>query len=96
MPGKASWNGRWSGEDKNYLAYRRLRVPTLERLGLELGATGKAWHHQWNDGWCARIHARILAENERPRKSDGFCGYEWMVDNILVYGDTEKPQAVPA
>jgi hypothetical protein len=33
-----------------------------------------------------------MASNERKRKSAGFCGYDWMVENILAYGDTEKPQ----
>jgi hypothetical protein len=92
MPNRGSWNGRWSGEGREYLIYKTLSEKTLIRLGIEMSAAGKSWHHCWNDGWTARIRARIMASNERKRKSAGFCGYDWMVENILAYGDTEKPQ----
>lgn len=34
-------------------------------------------------------------KGERLKKSDGFCGYGWMVDNILAYGSPYgKPKEV--
>jgi hypothetical protein len=32
------------------------------------------------------VSCRILLKGERLGKSDGFSGYDWMVDSILDYG----------
>ena len=84
MPGRGSWNGRWSGEDRNYIIVRDFGAKTLALL-LE-GATTQTWTHAWSDGWCATITGRVMERGERAPKSDGFCGYDWMVDNIIRYG----------
>lgn len=85
MPGVASWNGRWSGEDKRHIIVR----PVPESRILELGLP-RTFDHAWDDGWRASVSARVLAVGERPGKSDGFAGYGWMVDNIITYGSTNS------
>ncbi len=89
MPGRSSWNGKWSGQDKNYSRVCKLTDAQAERL---LGAQSeKSWLHRWSDGWCACVTARVLAVGVRVKKSDGFSGYDWMIDNILAHGSTLKP-----
>lgn len=90
MPGRASWNGGWSGESRNYILVRELDDIAIARL-LGAAMTSASWSHRWSDGWCAEVTARIVPAGEELPKSDGFCGYDWMVDNILrngsPYGD---------
>lgn len=85
MPGRASWDGNWSGEGRNYTIVRPLNGKTIERLFADKERA--SWAHRWNDGWCAVIDARIVPKGERFRKSDGFNGYGWMVENIIDHGD---------
>jgi len=84
MPSTGSWNGRWSGEARNYVIYRQLTDAQAAEL-LDGKATG-SWFHGWDDGWGAGIAARVMERGERRAKSDGFCGYDWMVTNILRLG----------
>ena len=89
MPGVASWNGKWSGDGRNYTIVRKMSDTAANKL--PSGSNTASWSHHWDDGWSARITASIVAPGERCKKSDGFYGYEWMVSNILCYGQTEKP-----
>ena len=93
MPGRNTWNGKWSGDDRNHTLLRTLDPMTAVSLD------GGYWSYAWSDGWCARITARIVLE-EPTEKSSGFCGYDWMVDSILRYGkiyaDHERPAEVTA
>lgn len=89
MPGVASWNGRWTGEGRKYFIIKSLPLSQIEKLGLN-GKTN-SWYHRWSDGWAAEVTARVLNKGERPGKSDGFSGYDWMVENILGYGETKEP-----
>lgn len=88
MPGRSSWDGRWSGDGRNYTTVRSLTNEAAAKLfAVEGGFTAhKSWTHRWSDGWCAQIEARIVRTGERLKKSDGFCGYSWMVDNIIRTG----------
>lgn len=89
MPSVASWNGKWTGEGKNYVIYKNFSNKRCEELGI--GENGKTWYHRWDDGWTACVSARIMKTGERKTKSDGFCGYDWMINNIIIYDSTEKP-----
>lgn len=84
MPGVNSWNNRWSGASKNFTVIRRMSELTASKLGIP-----RSWSHHWEDGWSACVTARIMAKGERAKKSHGFCGYEWMVDNILRCGSIQ-------
>jgi hypothetical protein len=82
MPNANTWNGRWSGEGRNYSIVKTLADRAAAAL-LE-GKPTLSWFHSWDDGWCAEVTARVVSG--RLPKSDGFCGYDWMVANILRWG----------
>lgn len=45
------------------------------------------WYYSFGDGWAASVSARVMSKGERSSRSDGFCGYDWMVRSILTHGD---------
>jgi hypothetical protein len=81
MPGVGSWNGRWSGEGRNYVLVRSIPAERVAALGIPT-----SWRYGWSDGWAASVSARVMEKGERRPKSDGFAGYDWMVDNIIRWG----------
>lgn len=85
MPNVASWNGRWSGEGKHHAIVRQLREGDLARLHIAEGMT-PSWYYNFGDGWGANVEARLVPAGARLKKSAGFCGYDWMVDNIIRWG----------
>lgn len=93
MPGKGSWNSRWSGESRNYTLVRDLDDDRAAQLD------GQSWSYRWPDGWRAEISARIMREGDTHKPSHGFHGYDWMVASILRYGkiyaDHERPESTP-
>jgi hypothetical protein len=91
MPGRGSWDGGWSGDVHNFLCTKVMSPTAAVRL--MRGQKRRTWTHRWSDGWSAQITARVLEPRERRAKTGGFSGYGWMVDNILRYDATEKPDA---
>ena len=91
MPGKASWDGKWSGDERNFTLLRDVD----DELGLKLD--DRSWSYGWPDGWRAEITARVVHDRETLKPSHGFHGYDWMVASILRYGkiyaDHERPEA---
>lgn len=53
----------------------------------DLSRCKNSWTHRWSDGWAAQVSARVVPAGEKLPKSDGFNGYEWMIDNILRNGN---------
>jgi hypothetical protein len=92
MPGRSSWDGGWSGEGKNYAVVRELSDEDLARLfdgvskDTKLVECRRIWTHRWSDGWIAKVTAHLVSVGEELAKSDGFNGYDWMIDNILRTG----------
>jgi hypothetical protein len=92
MPGRSSWDGKWSGEGRNYSLVRELADEDLAKLfglapeNFDLSKCRSSWTHRWSDGWLAEVSARVVPIKEELPKSDGFNGYDWMVDNILRNG----------
>lgn len=90
MPGRSSWNGRWSGEDKLYAIVKPIGRSAAARLKADEILSKRYFSHRWSDGWCASIEVieGDSTEVRRVRKhSKGFCGYDWMVANIMSHGD---------
>jgi hypothetical protein len=90
MPGSPSWNGRWSGEGRRHAVIRKV----TDRNGLAKSLDGRHWRHQWPDGWTAGVTARVMDVGERAKPSQGFCGYDWMVDDIIRFGQI-RPHGAP-
>lgn len=83
MPSCGSWNNKWSGEGKRY-------VNTRKNCQVPKDVIGKQFYHRWEDGWTACVDVQKLdckEANKIMRKSAGFCGYDWMIDSIIKYGD---------
>jgi hypothetical protein len=83
MPNVGSWNGKWSGEGREYNVVRRYGAKD-ERVSkiLEKGS----YYYDFGDGWGANISVERIANGreakKEKKKSMGFCGYEWMIDSI--------------
>ena len=84
MRNTPTWNGSWSGAGRLYA--KRVNVPKARAE--ELLKEGSFWW-SWSDGWSCAVdvvkpspaEARAMAKNTR-----GFCGYEWMIKSIILYG----------
>jgi hypothetical protein len=90
MPKRASWDGKWSGERKNYTLTRELEDVDATKVD------GRSWSYNWPDGWQARVDARIVRNGEPEVESNGFCGYDWMVRSILRFGEIYASHEEPA
>lgn len=98
MPGVASWNGRWSGKGRLYVIVKTYGSSRKTREHVERVLKAAPYYYRWSDGWAARIDVREVEAREGTRlakASNGFCGYDWMVESIWCYGaiyaDHEKP-----
>lgn len=91
MPGRGSWDSRWSGESRNYTLVRDLDDDSALQLD------GRSWSYAWPDGWRAEISACLVHPAAALKPSHGFHGYDWMVESILrhdkIYADHERPEA---
>uniref|UniRef100_A0A6M3KQE8 Uncharacterized protein n=1 Tax=viral metagenome TaxID=1070528 RepID=A0A6M3KQE8_9ZZZZ len=83
MPNNNSWNGKWSGDGKEYNIMRNFTSKKEAQRMLDKGY----YHYNFGDGWSAGIDVTKLDAKQarQARKaSKGFCGYEWMVDSIWL------------
>lgn len=85
MPSCGSWDGKWTGSNRNNSVVHDVSDEQIERFKLD----GGYFSYSWDDGWAAGITTRIMKKGERRKKSDGFSGYDWMVSNILSWGKPE-------
>ena len=92
MPGRNTWNGKWSGDDRNHTLLRTLDPMTAVSLD------GGYWSYAWSDGWCARITARIVLEEptEKSRASAATTGWSIASSATGDYADHERPAEVTA
>lgn len=94
MPSNNSWNGKWSGDDRLYA--RVMPFKMKRQLLDDIIAKGRHYYN-FGDGWCACVEVKVIDAKEARRirtKSQGFCGYDWMIDSILAHGGiyTEPPK----
>lgn len=93
MPGVGSWNGRWSGEGNLYAKIVKIGDARAHELD------GKSFNYFWTDGWVACVSCKIVdgKESRRVRKqSQGFCGYDWMIDSIRFRGEIKASHELKA
>lgn len=90
MPGVSSWNGRWSGEGREYVKVVSLGRSKKAAAAEAAIANDGYFYYSFGDGWAAAVSAALVdspAEARRLRRvSAGFCGYDWMVDEIVQHG----------
>ena len=79
-PRNNSWDNKWSGASKNYFKV----ISIAEKKAVDL-ITQRNFSYNFGDGWVAMI--KVERASGRQPKSDGFCGYEWMIDSIKQHGE---------
>ena len=97
MPGRSSWDGRWSGENRLHCIVKSFRGEKQVKEAFRI-LSSEPYRYLWDDGWSARIGVREVDSkeaNKLRRKSDGFCGYDWMVDTIIKYGKPLATHQIP-
>lgn len=85
MPHAASWNGKWSGEDRRWIRVKRDEAVPKDRWG-------NNYEYRWDDGWCACVDVKHMSAKEArklEKMSAGFCGYDWMIRSIIDRGYIE-------
>lgn len=98
MPGNNSWNGKWSDEGRSYAI--RHKLTTQKAIKKARSFIG---YHSYNfgDGWRAGVEVKevdSITAKKIMKGSQGFCGYDWMVESILrdgkIYGPTQPKPAL--
>ena len=105
MPQCGSWNGKWSGENRDYS-----QVINFGRTkkGIENGKSilaKKHFYYDFGDEWTAMIGVQEIDGKEATRirrKRQDFCGYDWMIMSIIENGiittrktDFEETKNIP-
>lgn len=93
MPNNNSWNEKWTGEGKPYVIVRSVDSERAK----ELTAKGY-YYYDFGDGWGAGVTVESVTASQATslrNKSAGFCGYDWMVSELVkwgkIYGRHENP-----
>ena len=92
MPNNNAWNGKWSQADELHCRvrsypFRKNQKQVCERLKNVLSTTG--CYYNFGDGWGAYVSVRECTAAEKTKytkRSAGFCGYDWMIDEFERYG----------
>ena len=80
MPNNNAWNGVDTGNKGGHYAFRNVDKATADKLD------GTNHYYNFGDGWGANVKVK----KERKCKTQGFRGYDWMIDEILEYGEIKK------
>jgi len=78
-----TWNGTWSGADKVFV---RRRLDSV----VPASVVGRVFIYEWDDGWSVRISVEKVSAAKAAgiaKQSKSFCGYDWMIDSIIKYGE---------
>ena len=97
MPGVNSWNNQWSGQGKLYAIVKNMGSSKKAEEKAAKLVEARSFYYNFGDGWAASISVERVdpVEASRLRKrSQGFCGYDWMVGSILTYGEILSGKAM--
>lgn len=86
MPNNNAWNGKWSQADELHC---RVRSYPFRSEKLKNVLSTKGCYYNFGDGWGAYVKVRECTAAEKTKytkKSAGFCGYDWMIDELERYG----------
>lgn len=92
MPNNNSWNGKWTQEGELYCKVRTYPFRSNSKVmneSLKNVLFTKGCYYDFGDGWGAYVSVKecTLAEKNKYNKlSKGFCGYDWMIDELEKYG----------
>jgi len=94
MPSNNAWNGRWTGEGRVYARVLNVGGSKKARAKWEGLAKQRHFRHAFGDGWVACVTVSEVdakAARDLRKRSMGFCGYDWMIDNIRFHGTASDP-----
>ena len=80
MPNNNAWNGVDTGNKGGHFAFRNVDKATADKLD------GKSFYYNFGDGWGANVSVT----KNRKCSTSGFRGYEWMIEEILKYGEIKN------
>ena len=90
MPSNNAWNGKWSGEKKFYAKVVNMgRSKKAAKRVKDIIDNGN-YYYNFGDGWTACISVKEINwydAREVRQKTAGFCGYDWMIDDIILHGE---------
>jgi hypothetical protein len=78
MPSNNAWNKKWSGESNTYTIAKKVTEKRAKMLG-------DYYSYAFGDGWVAGVTVRKAKQREKA--TNKFCGYDWMVNEILWYNE---------
>jgi hypothetical protein len=90
MPNVGSWNGRWTGEGNLYCKVINFGRGKEATVKAEAILKEGYYHYNFGDGWSAGVSIKQVTSEEGrklTRRSQGFCGYDWMIDSIRNYNE---------
>lgn len=82
MPSNNAWNGKWTDDNKLYARTRSIRDKDKAARIAEKGY----FAYNFGDGWRAAISVEIVKASRAAKlrkASQGFWGYDWMIDSII-------------
>ena len=94
MPNRGSWNGQWSQQNDRHIIIKRENEVYGKDKVQNLLETQDFYYH-WDDGWTACVTVTKMdskqAKSLKKISSGNFCGYDWMVESIMKYGQILTP-----
>jgi hypothetical protein len=88
MPNNNAWNGKWTGEGRQYV--RVLTVSNAKKTREKYEKIIGSHSYNFGDGWRACVTVKEvdgLAKRRLVRGSAGFCGYDWMIESLRQHGE---------
>ena len=87
MPNVGSWNGKWTGEKDVHAVVKNFTDKYWEKIK---GNVLNGGYYNFGDGWGASIDVKMVTALESKnlkKRSVGFCGYDWMIDSLIDFGE---------
>lgn len=94
MPGRNSWNGKWSGDARGNFLFKTVSNTIKNKNKVNKLIANGPYSYNFGDGWCASISLEVITEAERRKRqkiNSGFSGYNWMVTSIWFDGEIYGP-----
>lgn len=93
MPNRGSWNGGWNGASNYYAIVKNIGASQKAAKRAQKLVEEGPYGYNFGDGWRAQINVREVGAAEARKlraKTQGFCGYDWMVTSILAHGEIKS------
>ena len=93
MPGVSSWNNQWTGQNNLYVIVRNIGTSKKDKQIWKSRLENPNYMYSFGDGWVANVEISEVTDLEARklvRKSQGFCGYGWMVNSICKHNKIQS------